>query len=229
MSLSSSSQPGVVTSAPRTHGTGGVDSPNNPYKLHLGPELSDNPGSVVAATVFAINPSDQTDNSSTVFHFAVGDGTKYHHMNGQGVGVVGGLYFAVEDSTTLNGVLKMTVNQTGQNDGTLQASSSTGKTPGLYLRAISHIRLQAGFQANQTFDSASFAFVQSPRGLAVQDTGGSATYFWVTPEAGGKIGFYGTAPAVKQTVAGSRGANAALASLLTALATMGIVTDSSTA
>lgn len=43
------------------------------------------------------------------------------------------------------------------------------------------------------------------------------------------IGFFGTAAAAKQAVAGSRGGNAALASLLTALATYGIITDGSTA
>jgi hypothetical protein len=43
------------------------------------------------------------------------------------------------------------------------------------------------------------------------------------------IGFYGTAPASKQTVTGSRGGNAALASLITALATIGLITDSTTA
>ncbi len=46
---------------------------------------------------------------------------------------------------------------------------------------------------------------------------------------GGDIGFYGTAPATKPTVTGSRGGNAALASLLTALAGQGLITDSSTA
>ena len=46
----------------------------------------------------------------------------------------------------------------------------------------------------------------------------------------GYIGCYGTSPvATKQTVTGSRGGNAALASLLTALATYGIITNSSTA
>jgi hypothetical protein len=44
-----------------------------------------------------------------------------------------------------------------------------------------------------------------------------------------QIGFYGTAPAAKQTVTGSRGGNAALASLITALATYGLVTDGSSA
>lgn len=49
----------------------------------------------------------------------------------------------------------------------------------------------------------------------------------VTPTAA-LIGFYGTAPTAKPTVAGSKGGNAALASLLTALATLGLITDSTT-
>lgn len=47
-------------------------------------------------------------------------------------------------------------------------------------------------------------------------------------QVGGSVGFYGTAATAKQTVSGSRGGNAALASLLTALSTIGLVTDSST-
>jgi|GEM_PF-2319674 len=42
------------------------------------------------------------------------------------------------------------------------------------------------------------------------------------------IGFFGATPATKPTVTGSRGGNAALASLLTALASLGLLTDSST-
>lgn len=45
----------------------------------------------------------------------------------------------------------------------------------------------------------------------------------------GNVGFYNTAPVAKPTVTGSRGGNAALASLLTALASQGLITDSSTA
>jgi len=41
------------------------------------------------------------------------------------------------------------------------------------------------------------------------------------------LGFYGTTPAIKPTVSGSRGSNAALADLLTELATLGLITDSS--
>jgi hypothetical protein len=43
------------------------------------------------------------------------------------------------------------------------------------------------------------------------------------------LGFWNAAPVVQQTVTGSRAGNAALASLLTALATAGLVVDSSTA
>lgn len=46
---------------------------------------------------------------------------------------------------------------------------------------------------------------------------------------GGNVGFYNTTPAAKPTVSGSRGGNAALASLLTALAGLGLITDSTTA
>ncbi|MEU8723510.1 hypothetical protein [Streptomyces antimycoticus] len=46
---------------------------------------------------------------------------------------------------------------------------------------------------------------------------------------GTTLGFYGATAASKPTVTGSRGGNAALASLLTALATLGLVTDSTTA
>jgi parallel beta-helix repeat protein len=46
---------------------------------------------------------------------------------------------------------------------------------------------------------------------------------------GQPIGFIGTTPVAKQTVSGSRGGNAALESLLTALSNYGLVTDSTTA
>lgn len=43
------------------------------------------------------------------------------------------------------------------------------------------------------------------------------------------IGFYGSAPGAKPTVTGSRDGNAALASLLSALSGLGLITDSTTA
>jgi hypothetical protein len=48
-------------------------------------------------------------------------------------------------------------------------------------------------------------------------------------KSGGTLGFLGTGGVTKQTITGSRGGNAALASLLTALASHGLITDSTTA
>jgi hypothetical protein len=47
--------------------------------------------------------------------------------------------------------------------------------------------------------------------------------------AAGELGFFGSSAVAKPTVSGSRGGNAALASLLTALANLGLVTDSTSA
>jgi hypothetical protein len=47
--------------------------------------------------------------------------------------------------------------------------------------------------------------------------------------ASSHLGFYGGAGTLRPIVAGSRGGNGALASLLSALAGLGLITDSSTA
>jgi len=59
--------------------------------------------------------------------------------------------------------------------------------------------------------------------------GGVAIEFEAGFKTNGNVGFYGTTPVAKPTVTGSRGGNAALASLLTSLAAFGLLTDSSTA
>jgi hypothetical protein len=78
-------------------------------------------------------------------------------------------------------------------------------------------------------------------GNAARDTNWrrSAANEWTTDDSvivslmlrhlGTTLGFYGAAAVTKPTVTGSRGGNAALASLLTALATLGLITDSTTA
>jgi hypothetical protein len=61
--------------------------------------------------------------------------------------------------------------------------------------------------------------------LRIQSRGTGSTL--QIQSSSGNIGFFGLAPGVaKQTVTGSRGGNAALASLLTALAAYGLITDS---
>lgn len=47
--------------------------------------------------------------------------------------------------------------------------------------------------------------------------------------AANQVGFYGAAPIARPTVTGARGGNTALASLLTALANLGLITDGSSA
>jgi hypothetical protein len=50
-----------------------------------------------------------------------------------------------------------------------------------------------------------------------------------TTALAGYIGFYGATPVAKPTVSGAKGSNAALGSLMTALSTLGLVTDSTSA
>lgn len=57
---------------------------------------------------------------------------------------------------------------------------------------------------------------------------GTATAL-IVQKSGGTLGFLGTGGVTKQTITGSRGGNVALASLLTALASHGLITDSTTA
>lgn len=74
--------------------------------------------------------------------------------------------------------------------------------------------------ANRTADLVLSAYYTSTKREAIRIRGGSSAT---------QLGFFGTTPAAKQTVSGSRGGNAGLASLLTALATLGLITDSSSA
>jgi hypothetical protein len=46
--------------------------------------------------------------------------------------------------------------------------------------------------------------------------------------AGGTASFYGAAPAAQPTITGSKGANAALTSLITQLAALGLIVDGTT-
>jgi hypothetical protein len=58
---------------------------------------------------------------------------------------------------------------------------------------------------------------------------GNAAISGSLKHTGAALGFYGTAAIAKPAVVGSRGGNAALASLLTQLANLGLITDTTTA
>jgi hypothetical protein len=69
------------------------------------------------------------------------------------------------------------------------------------------------------------SFTALTRTGAALGSGLTLTLTW-TPNQ--KIAFFGTTPAAKPTVTGSKAANAALTSLMTALSSLGLVTDSTT-
>jgi hypothetical protein len=69
----------------------------------------------------------------------------------------------------------------------------------------------------------------APTNLIVSDNVGTASFGFFGGGVGASAGhgFFGATPATKPTVTGSRGGNAALQSLLTELANLGLITDSS--
>lgn len=81
----------------------------------------------------------------------------------------------------------------------------------------SYLRFAANALASQW--AGKVEFVSALYGGGVHTLDGSAN----------QLGFHGAAPVSQQTVTGSRGGNAALASLLTKLATLGLIVDGSSA
>ena len=69
------------------------------------------------------------------------------------------------------------------------------------------------------------AAVNSVTASTKMGTASNPDGFVVGPNSTDLIAFYGTTPVAKQTVTGSKGANAALASLMTALVALGLVID----
>lgn len=87
--------------------------------------------------------------------------------------------------------------------------------------AFKHVRPDIGAYASWTFRN-------SPRRYEMWiSVDGNGPYNMMSL-ANNAIGFFGASPQLKPTVTGSKGGNAALTSLLTALASMGLITDSST-
>ena len=91
----------------------------------------------------------------------------------------------------------------------------------------------ATYQANLTFatlGTAKWVLRLNNDGtdhLLFRDSGNGRTMLQLNTD--NKIGFFAATPVVKQTVSGAKGSNAALGSLLTALANFGLITDSTTA
>ena len=80
-----------------------------------------------------------------------------------------------------------------------------------------YLRLEAG--TNLAHACGNWIFADTPDSAAVHSLLGTDN----------KLGFHGATAVAKQTVTGAKGGNAALGSLITALATVGLITDGTTA
>lgn len=89
-------------------------------------------------------------------------------------------------------------------------------------------RFSQGWKVTTRTDG-NFQFVAQPVSDRVhfQDVGGVIRH--MTFKNDGAVGFFGAGGVTRPTITGSRGGNAALASLLTALSQLGLITDSTTA
>ena len=117
-------------------------------------------------------------------------------------------------------------------------STSTNATALIVNNSIARGTLATG---TRVINADGFYFDDTPAGISFKVFGndlsalsgtkiGGATPGVVTTggqlQVDGNVGFYGTTPIAKPTVSGSRGGNAALASLCTALASLGLITNS---
>jgi hypothetical protein len=102
-----------------------------------------------------------------------------------------------------------------------------GLTPTLEFPAIQPRFSQGWLVTTRAAGSFGLQTVPSVNYVQFQKSDASKTY--LTMGTSGELGFYSSTGVQKQTITGSRGGNAALASLLTALAANGLITDSTTA
>lgn len=109
-----------------------------------------------------------------------------------------------------------------------------------YFNEYGEVRARAATSSTIAFRTQAHASAPTSRViLQVTNSSNATVYFSVSGTTiilngaldhdGSTAGFFGATPASKPTVTGSRDGNAALASLITALATLGLVTDSTTA
>ncbi len=112
---------------------------------------------------------------------------------------------AKDFGVTANGV-NITGGATGFDVGVSAIGSDADVTLNLISKGTGAVQLQAG---------GSNIIVALPGGASL----GTVT---------GTLGFYSTGGAVNPTITGAKGGNAALGSLLTALSSLGLITDSTT-
>jgi len=175
---------------------------------------------ITFSTSTHIGPS--TANSNTLY---LGD--SYYFWN----------YIYLYANTSINLISKgtVTIRPNTSGNGTLYLGSDSYKWDYIELNAYSSFGMgakysssrYAGFNASSGgVDSTIFSYYDATHYAKIlahaESTFSSITF------SSNRIGFFGASAAAKQTVSGSREGNAALASLLTALANYGLITNSTT-
>ncbi len=231
----------------------GADYTSNPYQLTFGvhgiwlPAGGDNTYGGSAAnpnnTAIVVNSNASTWNRGIVF---AADGiTGTDGTTGTGVAIEmakgHGIRWLQPDQS--NGVTIRSDLGSADPEASILFSGSTvnvtgdsGKSTVRFTQVTSQVnyaRITASITANNPIlsadgDDTNISMIvrgKGSGGVLVQD-GGSTTRFQCNTTG---IGFFAATPVAKPSVTGSRGGNAALASLLTALSSLGLVTDSSSA
>ena len=123
----------------------------------------------------------------------------------------------------------------GSGDSILLHSSYGGVSSAISVQSGGGISIAAG---TGTLSTETGIFIDGTTGMDIFGTiylGSAHLSAWSTPgkvhigtTTRDEVGFFSATPITRPTVTGSRGGNAALASLLTALANLGLIVDSST-
>jgi hypothetical protein len=191
------------------------------------------------------------------FRAVSGDGTHEVHVDNTSVTVVGSTAFAsgivsfasavsVAGALTVTGIGSFAAAVTGANF----VSTTTGGAAFVASNTTQCTNFNAQYVGGQTVGNLSLvghthAYLPLSGGtvagplvvtsnVTIQQTlsvsnGATVAGSFVLTSSGGGLGFFGSTPNTRQNITGSRGGNAALASLLSGLANYGLVTDSTSA
>jgi hypothetical protein len=185
----------------------GVTPPDGNYRFQIAPEYTHEPE--MGGLGIWKGPSTQTGKP-----FSVYDGNQNvsitHDFRLTGNNTFAGCAILIKADATNNRPFGMSDNQTTDND--IYGYEFSGND--IKFRHFGGYNYMVFKQNGSTI-------------IGDQAQSGVASQVTIT-SSGGRVGFYGTTPVAKATVTGSRGGNAALASLLTALASCGLITNSTT-
>lgn len=154
-----------------------------------------------------------TANTGISYPYAIRHGISTAATGGS-IGIGSGIGLEVESST----------DGTFINIGAVACQTTAVGSGSQSSKMLLQVRQAGALVTPFTIDNATITYAD-PMSLVA----GSTTGLKIGTATSQKLGFFNSTPVVKPTATGSRSANAALASLLTALANLGLVVDSTTA